>query len=214
MADAGNNAFGLAALAGRGARERFWAYAAAFGALWGVLETTLGAFLHSLRIPFAGVLLATAAAALMASQRVIYPRRGLTLATGMIAALVKTISPGGVVLGPMLAIFSEALLAESCFLFWGAVAPAAALAGALCSIWSAFQQLLTQYVFYGRGIIELYLAGYARTCHWLGLSGAGRGWALAVIVLLLALPGSAGGLAGVWLGHRGRERLRATPGKP
>ena len=48
-----------------GEKERFWAYVTAFGALWGSMEITLGSFLHVLRFPFAGILLASISAALL-----------------------------------------------------------------------------------------------------------------------------------------------------
>lgn len=185
----------------------FWAHVTAFGALWGTLEITVGSFLHTLRFPFAGILLSALSAALIVAQRQLLPRRGLTLATGVVAALCKSISPGGVILGPMLAITVEALLAELALLIAPRAVLSAIVAGALCAIWSAFQGLFTQYVFYGARIFELYLAALRKAGDWLGVPASAGWWALAVLVGLVALIGAGGGLAGWRLGNDARSRL-------
>ena len=186
--------------------ERFWAHVTAFGALWGALEITLGSFLHALRLPFAGVLMASLSAALLVAQRQLWPRRGLTAATGLVAALCKSISPGGIILGPMIGIMTEALLVELALLLAPRALPLAALAGALCALWSAFQKVITQFVVYGASVIELYLAALRRAGDWLGISAA-AGWRAAIALLsALVLLGALGGALGHRLGRDARTR--------
>lgn len=188
--------------------DRFWAHVAAFGALWGSVEITLGAFVHTLRLPLAGVLLSTLGAALLVAQRQILPRRGVTLATGVVAALCKTLSPGGIVLGPMIGILAESLLVEAALLVVPRSRLAAALAGALCIAWSLLQAVGTQYVVFGKGVIDLLLAALSRAGNWLGLSASAGLGALAACAAGLCLIGVAGGLAGRALGARARSGLR------
>lgn len=190
----------MSAAAGRG--ERFWAHVAAFGALWGSIEITLGSFLHTLRLPFGGTLLASLGAALLVAARQLEPRRGSTLAIGVVAALCKSISPGGVILGPMLGITSEALLCELALWLAPRARPSAAAAGVLAALWATFQKVLTQVVVYGAGVIALYLAALRRARDWLGLPADAGWWALATFLSVLVLLGATAGL----LGHRiGRD---------
>lgn len=191
----------------RPSRQLFWAHVTAFGALWGTMEITVGSFLHTLRFPFSGILLAALSATVIVAQRQILPSRGLTLATGIVAALCKSLSPGGVILGPMIGISFEALLAELTLLLAPRALPSALVAGALCALWAAFQGLLTQLVFYGARIFDLYLAAVRKAGDLLGLS-ATTGWtALAAMVGVVALIGAFGGLVGWRLGRDAAARL-------
>jgi hypothetical protein len=194
-------------------KERFWAYVTAFGALWGSMEITLGSFLHVLRFPFAGILLASLSAALLVAQRQLMPRRGITLATGVVAALCKSISPGGVILGPMIGIITESLLVELALL----VAPRALLpalvGGALCALWSGFQGLVTQYVIYGARIVDLYLAALGKAGDWLGIPPRVGWWALAVLVGVICLMGAVGALLGRRVGNASRARILGEVGQ-
>ena len=85
---------------------------AVFGTLWGLSEMTLGTVLKSLNIPLSGVVLSTVGLVIALVGRVLVPRRGSTLFIGVIATLLKLFSLGGVIIGPMIGIMSEALVAE------------------------------------------------------------------------------------------------------
>lgn len=195
--------------AGPGLRPaaHFWAHVTAFGALWGVVEITLGAFLHTLRVPFVGVVMASTSAALLVGQRQLLPRRGVSVATGVVAALCKSISPGGIILGPMIGIFTEALLVELSLLLAPRRLVSAMLAGALCTLWSAFQGLLTQYLLYGGRIVDLYLAALGHASRWLHLSPGTGWWGLALLSTVVGLVGAVGAVAGRRVGIDSGRRL-------
>ena len=128
----------------RGDDARFWGHAAAFGAMWGALEATVGTFLHAMKIPFGGTMLAGMGAAFLVALRVLYPRRGVLLATGAVCAGVKLLSPATTVAGPMMGILMESLLVELACLPAGAVLPAALVGGALATLWALSQKVLVQ----------------------------------------------------------------------
>jgi len=188
--------------------SQFWAYAVAFGSLWGAVEVTAGSFLHALRIPFAGVLLASLGAAILVAERQVFDRRGLTLVTGVIAASCKTLSPAGIIWNPMIAIVVEALLAETAMVVTSRSRLAAAAAGLLAAGWSVTQGLLSQYILYGWTVFTLYITVVGKTATWLGLERR-TGWValLAVLALFLAL-GAAGGVWGLRIGRLSRQRLK------
>ena len=189
--------------------DRFWSQTAAFGALWGGVEITLGSFLHSLRLPFGGVLLAATGALLLVAARQILPQRGSTLAVGVVAALCKSISPGGIILGPMIGIATEALLVELALLVAPRARASAALAGALAALWALSQKLVSQTVFFGGSVLALYLALLRRARDWLHLPGQAGWWALALLLGVVVLLGACGGLLGHSVGREAARRLEA-----
>jgi len=183
------------------------ASAAAFGALWGAVEVTAGSFLHALRIPFSGVLLAALGAGLLVAQRQVYDRRGVTIMTGAVAALCKSLSPAGIIWNPMVAIAMEAALAEAVLALAPRAALSAALAGALAVLWSIGQGLLMQFLLYGSRVFTLYVTVVGRTSRWVGFPAATAWWSLAgILASFLALGGGAG-LWGRRIGRLARQRL-------
>lgn len=179
----------------------FWSTAAAYGALWGTVEITLGSFLHTLKVPFGGAALASIGAALLVAQRQVVPTRGLTIATALIAAMCKSLSPGGVILGPMVGITVEGLLVELALLASPTFLGSALLAGVLAALCAVFQKVLGQFLFYGSTVLDLYSAALKKAGDWLGHAEAG-GWIVATLLGVVALFG----LAGAWFGWRvGRE---------
>ena len=181
--------------------DRFWAYAAAFGALWGALEVTVGSFLHALRIPFTGVVLAAIGAGLLVAEHQVLPRRGICLATGLVAALCKSLSPAGIIWGPMVGIVSEATLVELALFLEPRTAASAALAGGLAATWAISQGLLTQYVLYGANIIALYVSVIQKTTNWFGWAPQ-SGWDVVLAVVgVFFLTGAAFGLWGLRVGR-------------
>ncbi len=190
-------------------REPFWAHVAAFGALWGCIEMTFGAFLHTLHIPFAGVVLASIGACILVGGRQILPRRGTALATAVVAALLKSLSPGGVILGPMLGILMEGTLVELAMLISSRSMATALLAGVLVACWAAVQKVLVQVLLYGAPIIDLYVALLHKATDWLGLA-ASTGWdAVAMLLSVLVLMGAVGGITGLHLGRQVRFEMGA-----
>jgi len=85
---------------------------AIFAALWGAIEITLGTFLHVMRAPFIGALLAGIGAFIMLIARSAVNKKGTTLLIGFIVALIKLLSVGGSKLLPAMCIFMEAALVE------------------------------------------------------------------------------------------------------
>lgn len=183
-------------------RHEFWSYAGSFGALWGALEATLGSFLHAMKLPFGGVLLASMGAALLVALRVLVPRPGILLATGAVCAMVKLSSPGTVLVGPAVGILTESLLVEIATLPFGANAASAPLAGALAASWAICQKVLTQILLYGAPIVALYKELLQRGSKMLGLSPEGGLKMIAVFVTAMATFGALAGLAGLRAGRR------------
>ncbi|PIZ26370.1 MAG: hypothetical protein COY47_00885, partial [Chloroflexi bacterium CG_4_10_14_0_8_um_filter_57_5] len=85
---------------------------AVFGALWGVVEISLGSVLHAIKIPLTGLALSTIGLLVALIGRLFVPKRGSTFFIGVIATVLKLFSIGNIVIGPMIGILAEALVAE------------------------------------------------------------------------------------------------------
>lgn len=177
---------------------------AVFGALWGAVEISLGSVLKALHLPFNGALLAAAGLAIALTGRLFVPRRGATLFIGVIATLLKLFSIGGVVLGPMVGILSEALLAELALSLFGKPSRVAfLLAGALGVCWTVIQPFVTGALLFGRDMLEVWLELVNQGSRLLGL---GSGAAVWIAIILMAMHALLGALSG-WLAWEAGKQL-------
>jgi hypothetical protein len=169
---------------------------AVFGAMWGAVEVSLGSVLKALNIPLSGAVLSAIGLMIAMLARQFVPRRGTTLFVGVIAMVLKLFSIGSILIGPMIGILMEALLAEvvlSVFKQPGMLA--CLLAGAAGALWSMVQPFVTGILFFGRELFTIWLDLLD-----LGerLFGIGTNAAI-VIVILLALVYILIGLLSGWL---------------
>jgi ABC-type thiamin/hydroxymethylpyrimidine transport system permease subunit len=189
-------------------------YIAVFGALWGVLEMTLGSYLHlifpSLATPLVGVgtIMTAIGMVLALIGRLFVPKTGAVLMIGVVVAILKALSIGGVKLPAMIAIIIECLLAEVGLLLTRRPSRGGfMLAGCLAVLWTFFHKFFASYVFLGRGIYDVYLGVLKQGSQSLGI---GISYALIIIAAFLLIRIVVGGIAGwlAWdLGRAVRVRL-------
>lgn len=92
--------------------DEIWLKAAVVGSLWASVEIILGSFFHNLNIPFSGTILSFIGVYMLVSFIQIWKENGLIWRSGLICALMKSISPSAIILGPMIGIFTEAIILE------------------------------------------------------------------------------------------------------
>jgi len=179
---------------------------AVFGALWGLVEISLGSLLHAIDLPMSGMTLAVVAGILLCIARLFVPRRGSTIFIGVIAMILKLFSIGSVVLGPMVGILMEAVIAELVLdLFPRPSLTAFVTACIGTSLWTMVQPFFTGLVFFGRSMFIV----------WLDLLDSGaqlfRLPAQAVVVIVIALVAVhlLAGAVGGWLAWKLGRALRA-----
>lgn len=183
-------------------KARLWSRAAALGSLWAALEITAGSLLHNLRIPFAGTALAATGVLLMTTALQRWPAAGLVWRAGLIAALMKSISPSAIILGPMVGIFTESVILSLAVTLLGRGLAGCVLGGALAVSWTLAQKILSLLITYGLNFIPLYeglVRFAARSTGWTALGP--RELILGLLAVQAAL-GAAAGAAGWWLGRR------------
>jgi len=216
---------------------RDWVYIAVFGALWGAIEITLGAYLHVIFPPLAdtflvGVILAGLGGVIALTGRHFVPHTGSVLMIGVVTALLKALSLGGVKIGPMVAILAEGLLMEvglflspSVSLRTGRIegllpAPikfgtpsrqpsrwAFALAGALAVSWNFFHKFVMMRLLFGQGVSEVAVKMVKDGSQLLGLDVRYTIAILVVLFLIRLVVGAAAGWLAWDLGGAVRRRL-------
>jgi nucleoside-triphosphatase THEP1 len=133
-----------------------WIKASIIGTLWAASEIVLGSFFHNLRIPFSSNILTAIGVIILISVSYIWTEKGLFWRAGLICAIMKTMSPSAVIFGPMIAIFSEAVLLELSVRLLGKTIPGYILGAMLAMSWNLFQKIANFIIFYGFNIIDLY----------------------------------------------------------
>ncbi|MFL7871584.1 MAG: hypothetical protein AB8I58_22335 [Anaerolineales bacterium] len=182
---------------------------AVFGTLWGLSEISLGSVLKSLNIPFSGALLSAIGLAIALVGRSFVPKKGSTLFVGVIAMLLKLFSLGGVIIGPMVGIFSEALVAEIVLSLTGKPRRASfLLAGALGVTWTLLQPLVTGPLLFGRTLFVVWLDLLDTGTRLLGLDA---NVAFVIVAALLAIYLSLGCMVG-WLSWDLARQLKMRMG--
>jgi hypothetical protein len=170
---------------------------AVFGALWGLVEISLGSVLHAINLPLTGMTLSIIGVMVASIGRLFVPRRGSTIFIGVIAMVLKLFSIGNILIGPMVGIFTEALIAElilDAFPKPSMAAFISACAGA--ALWTIVQPFVTGILLFGRNLLVVWLDLLDMGSRLFGLpSQAAFGIALALVILHLIVGGIGGWLA-------------------
>jgi len=169
-------------------------YIAVLAALWTASEDILGAQLHAMNLPFTGIPLTAIAVFLMVTGRALVPKRGSTILMGIVVALLKIFSIGGVVLPPMIAIFMEALAVELTMTTAGVNQLTGAIGGMLAEMWSFVHPFVVPPLLFGADMLDMYDMVVSSGSKLLGIDLAN---AIVIILVLIVLHGVVGVVAGL-----------------
>jgi len=192
---------------------RSWVTVGLFGALWAVIEMTLGSYLHVIFPPQAntflsGVVLGGIGVAVALTGRHFVPNRGSVFLIGVVTALLKLLSPGGVRLGPSVAIVVEGALMEAAL--WLARQPhrwAFIVGGALAVGWNLPHKFVMMRLLYGQGVAAVYTKVVQDGSQMLRLDPSAALWILAILWLIYLIVGAIGGWGAWELGGAVAHRL-------
>ena len=177
-------------------------YIGVFGALWGVLELSLGSLLHMVNLPFTGGVMVVLGISIALIGRMFVPKVGSIFLIGVVSALLKLLSMGGVVINPLIGILAESVLAELAVSGLGGSSRVSyMLAGILAALWTVFQPVLTMGIMGGAGIVSSLSFIAERGARTLGV---GADVVIAIFAVLIAVHvalGVLGGLLGWEVGH-------------
>ncbi|HOM62832.1 MAG TPA: nucleoside-triphosphatase [Dysgonamonadaceae bacterium] len=187
-----------------------WIKASIIGSMWASVEIVWGSFLHNLRVPLSGHILTAIGLIILISASYRWKEKGLFWRAGIICALLKTMSPSAVIFGPMIAIFSEALLLEASVRLFGKNRIGLIIGAILAMSWNLVQAIISKIIAYGYNLVKLYesIMLYAqKQLH----TDIDLVWAPIVLLLVVyVLLGLGTAIAGIFIG----QRLESSDLKP
>ncbi len=179
-----------------------WLKAGIIGSTWAAFEIIVGSFLHNLQIPFAGTMLSAASVFLLISFVQIWREKGLVLRAGIICALMKSISPSAVIIGPMVGIFMEALILELFLLILGRNIVGFVVSGAVAVLWALVQKILFLLLMYGLDLIELAQSLYQYLIKISGIDAFSSLYLILGIVVMYLVVGAVAAIGGYVSGEK------------
>lgn len=175
-----------------------WDKAVVIGSIWASVEIILGSFLHNLRMPFSGSMLAMMAVILSTSFLLRWKTQGVIFRAALICALMKSVSPSAIILGPMTGILLEGILMELVFRLMGFNLVSALVAGVLAVSSALLHKVVNLLLIFGEDIIRIYVNIFQFAAKQLSYPEAGT---LELLYILLAGYTFFGLLSG-WMGYR------------
>lgn len=136
--------------------SKVWLHAAVLGGLWASFEIIVGSLLHNLHIPFSGSIMAFFSVVLMVSFLQVWKIRGFIWRAGLIAGLMKSLSPSAVILGPMTGIMMEALILEGVVLLMGRNLASYMVAGMGAMLSAVLHKLISLFIRFGTDLVRIY----------------------------------------------------------
>jgi nucleoside-triphosphatase THEP1 len=191
-----------------------WLNAALLGSLWASVEIVLGSFLHNMQFPVTGTLLAALGVCLCAAGAVLWDKPGLIWRAGAICAVMKSISPSAVILGPMIGIMLEALLLEAATRVFGRNTVGFLVGGALATSMPIVQRIGSIVFTYGTDAARLYVAIVEAATKSLGITSVGPGSLILLLLAINVILGAVAALVGVAAGRKARTLRAAESPRP
>lgn len=189
-----------------------WLKAAVLGGLWASIEIIIGSFFHNLRLPFAGTILAANGTIIMIAFYQMWPEKGLIWRAGLIAALMKSISPSAIILGPMIGIMSEALIVEFFIRFFGNNLVSLSVAGALSVSSALIHKIFSLLILYGFKIVTIYVNIFHFFAKQARIENANP-WMLVIIVITVyVIFGIVSAYIGIKVGAKSAEMKNRNKG--
>ncbi len=184
---------------------------AVFGAFWGLVEISLGSVFHAINLPLSGMALSIIGVMIASIGRLFVPRRGSTIFIGIIAMVLKLFSIGSVVVGPMVGIFAEALIAELILdIFPNPSMLAFIFACAGAALWTVVQPFVTGVLLFGRNLLVIWLDLLDLGARLFGLPSQAALWIVIVMAAVHFVIGGVGGWLAWKLGTILKIRLGGT----
>ena len=189
-----------------------WLKAAVAGGIWASFEIIVGSLLHNLHLPFSGTFLATFSVVLMISFLQLWKESGLIWRAGLICALMKSLSPSAVLLGPMTGILMEALLMDLVLFLTGRNLLGCILAGMAALLSTIIHKLASLFILYGKDLVHIYTQLFRFIQRQLHVPEASPGELIIWILIAYMILGALAALTGLFLGKTAiRRKLSLAP---
>jgi len=192
--------------------EQKWVIASALAGLWAGIEIVAGSSLHNLRIPFSGTFLTLISIMLVIGFSQIWKQEGIIWRAGVITALIKSISPSAVILGPMIAITVEGIILEFSVRLLGKNFFGYLIAGALTMLGALMHKVIHLLILYGSDIFKIYEEMFRFAVAKMGLPETQSVYVVTVLFLVYSVLGLLAASSGYFIGIRAmKEQSNELP---
>jgi nucleoside-triphosphatase THEP1 len=181
-----------------------WLKAAVIGSIWAAFEIVFGSFFHSLRLPFAGTFLTFFSIILLITFSYKWNGKNLFIKAGIIAALMRSMMPTSVILGPLIGILTEAFIFQLAINLLGRNLLAFSLAGTLAMFSAITHKVVSIILIYGFDIVEILKNLYYVFLHTIKIQLPLERLLWLVVVSYTAL-GITAAIIGMYLGKNSKE---------
>ena len=190
--------------------KNIWLKSAVIGSLWASVEIIMGSFFHNLQLPFAGTLLAVFTVIFIVAVLQLWNDRGIIWRAGLICALMKSISPSAVILGPMTGIFFEAVLLELFIFILGRNLFSYIIAGSMAVLSALLHKLLTLLIIYGWDSVKILANLYRYAMKQLHIENINPIDALIILTLIYVSLGTFAAISGYIIGQKAKKEKSNT----
>jgi len=191
-------------------QQGVWLKATVIGSLWASVEVIMGSFFHNLQLPFAGTLLAVFTVVFIVAVLQLWNQTGLIWRAGLICALMKSISPSAIILGPMTGIFFEAALLEIFIYILGKNIFGYTVAGVMAVLSALLHKLLTLLIIYGWDSVKILANLYRYAMKHLHAENINPVDALIVLTSIYSFFGIFAAVTGYIIGQKAKQQKQTT----
>ena len=195
-----------------------WLRAAVIGSIWASFEIVFGSFFHNLRLPFAGTFLTFFGIVLLTIYSFKWHDKLLFIKAGIICALMRSVSPTAIIVGPLIGIMLEAIIFQVTINIFGRNFIGFAVAGILAMFGAIIHKIISILIIYGWNIVKVAENFYyylLKISH-LSLSLYGLLVTVGVVYVLAGIFSAATGYftgKKVWQAISGEQLPKLTTGK-
>jgi nucleoside-triphosphatase THEP1 len=136
-------------------QQEYWLKAAVIGSVWASFEIIFGSFFHSLRIPFAGTFLSFFSVVLLIAFSYKWQGTSLFIKAGLIAALMRSLLPTSIILGPLIGILIEAVIFQYTINLLRRNLLSYSIVGVLVMFSAIFHKIISIIIIYGFDIVTI-----------------------------------------------------------
>ena len=179
-----------------------WKKASVIGSLWASLEILVGSFLHNIGFPLAGTVLSMSSVVIMIAFLQIWPERGIIWRASLITALMKSISPSAIIIGPMTGILAEGILIEMAISIFGVNAIGVLIGGAVAVFSTILHKVATLLIIYGFDLIKIFENLYYFAVKQIGHEDLSPIFLLLILSLIYVFAGLISALLGYYYGKK------------
>ncbi|MBC7427405.1 MAG: hypothetical protein H7336_02260 [Bacteriovorax sp.] len=158
-----------------------------YGATLSIIEVGLGSLLHALHFPMSGIFLSLNQGYLLCraaiAGRDLPKSEWTTYSVSNIAAVLKSLSPAGKKLGPMVSLSMQGFLFNLGTIALGTNPVGLCLGMVLSSLWTFVQPLLTYYLFFGEKLFSAAEYLYQKTLPYHKMKAESLAWIFVTLVV-------------------------------